>query len=266
MQSIKPSSLGPLLGNIHLTTTEARFHISRKMLNALLPRHDGHKRKAQGYYKANNNIVKYGYWVIVISVLVLWLLKRVYVTYINSRASRSLRTRTPLERELDDDAEPGVTRRQVILTSMRRVFRGYTYPRLAFSSRWLQYFTPPSQGQCLFLGLYWILVLAGFWTNVIFKAPSELYGIQWEVVGFRAAWVSTTQLPLLYATGCRFNFISLMTGVTHERLNWFHRWVARTVFMALIVHWSFFYREWDIAGFVKQEIEIMPMVIWGFAA
>jgi len=121
-------------------------------------------------------------------------------------------------------------------------------------------------GEWLILSAYWAILLLMLWTNAIFKSPSALYGIEWEVVGFRAAWVSTTQLPLVYCTGCRINPISLITGISHERLNWFHRWAARTLFLTLIVHWAFFYHEWDLSNFVQQEIKLMPMVIWGFVA
>lgn len=139
------------------------------------------------------------------------------------------------------------------------------YLRVAWTG-WLKYVSPPSVGEAAILCAYWVILLIMLWTNVIFKSPSALYGIEWEVVGFRAAWVSTTQLPLVYCTGCRINSISIVTGVSHERLNWFHRWTARTLFLTLIVHWGFFYREWDLSNFVQQEIALMPMVIWGFVA
>ncbi|KIW29857.1 uncharacterized protein PV07_05643 [Cladophialophora immunda] len=145
-------------------------------------------------------------------------------------------------------------------------YRSFRYRQMGWATGWRRYLSPPPVGETLFLCGYWILLLLMLWTNVIFKSESPIYGIELEVVGYRAAWVSTTQLPLVYCTGCRINPISLLTGISHERLNWFHRWAARTVFVTLIVHWAFFYREWDLTNFVQQEIEIMPMVIWGFAA
>ena len=131
--------------------------------------------------------------------------------------------------------------------------RCLSYRRIVWTSGWLRYLSPLSAGEILFLLGYWTILLLMLWTNVIFKSASPLLGIEWEVVGFRAAWVSTTQLPLVYCTGCRINPISLLTGISHERLKWFHRWAARTVFLTLIVHWAFFYREWDLSNFVKQE-------------
>ncbi|MCJ1251844.1 hypothetical protein MMC30_009082 [Trapelia coarctata] len=104
------------------------------------------------------------------------------------------------------------------------------------------------------------------WSNVLLTPASSLYAYKWEIVGFRAAWVSVTQLPLIYCLSCKINVISLITGISYERLNWLHRWVARTLFLTVIVHWSFFFQEWTIAEFVDFELQMMPMVKYGFGA
>jgi len=240
----------------------------------LTPRHDGHKQKAQGYYRRNNDIVKYSFWVIVALIVVFLALCRLSAFSSRKRCTQptdSSATYASLNGHNDHLLHQQEKSRPQRATSIHfqkyaGLYRRISYPRLVFTGRWSRHFSPPSQGECLFLCLYWLLISAMLWTNVFFKSLSGLYGIEWEVVGFRAGWVSTTQFPLIYATCCKINPISLLTGITRERLNWFHRWVARTVFMTLIVHWAFFYREWDLAHFVKQEIETMPMVIWGFAA
>ena len=110
------------------------------------------------------------------------------------------------------------------------------------------------------------MILVMLWSNVILTPASSLYAYKWEIVGFRAAWVSISQLPLIYCLSCKINIISLITGISYERLNWLHRWVARTLFLTVIVHWSFFFREWVIADFVDFEISMMPMVKYGFGA
>lgn len=104
------------------------------------------------------------------------------------------------------------------------------------------------------------------WSNVILTTSSDLYGYKWEIVGFRAAWVSITQIPLLYCLGGKANIISVLTGISYERLNWLHRWIARTIFLTVIVHWSYFFREWWLADFVKDEFQMMPMIKYGFGA
>lgn len=109
-------------------------------------------------------------------------------------------------------------------------------------------------------------MLCFLWTNSLLGPNDAQYASRWEKVGFRAAWVSICQIPFIYLLSCKFNPISLLTGISYERFNWLHRWTARTVFLTVIVHWSFFFREWDIANFVKFQLEMMPMVKYGFGA
>lgn len=104
------------------------------------------------------------------------------------------------------------------------------------------------------------------WSNVILSPSAPNYAYKWEIVGFRAAWVSVTQLPLIYILSGKANLITIFTGISYERLNWLHRWVARTIFLTVIVHWSYFFTEWSIADFVKLELKWMPMVKYGFGA
>lgn len=61
--------------------------------------------------------------------------------------------------------------------------------------------------------------MALMWTNVIFKSHSDLYKIKLEVVAFRAGWVSTVQLPLLYAAALKVSPITFLTGISYERIN-----------------------------------------------
>jgi predicted ferric reductase len=104
------------------------------------------------------------------------------------------------------------------------------------------------------------------WSNVILAPSASNYAYKWEIVGFRAAWVSVTQLPLIYILSGKANIITMLTGISYERLNWLHRWVGRTIFLTVIVHWSYFFTEWSIADFVSLELKIMPMVKYGFGA
>jgi hypothetical protein len=110
------------------------------------------------------------------------------------------------------------------------------------------------------------MLLIFLWSNTLLTPSSPNYAYKWEIVGFRGAWVSVTQLPLIYCLSCKINVISLITGISYERLNWFHRWTARTLFLTVIVHWSFFFREWWIADFVNLEISMMPIVKYGWGA
>lgn len=146
-------------------------------------------------------------------------------------------------------------------------FRELSYPQpIWFSGRFSKYFSPPPLGRCLLLAFYWIVILTMLWSNAILHKDDAMYAYKWEKVGFRAAWVSVTQIPFVYLLSCKFNPISLLTGISYERFNWLHRWAARTVFLTVIVHWSFFFREWWLGNYVKLEFEMMPMVKYGFGA
>ncbi|KIN08735.1 hypothetical protein OIDMADRAFT_188407 [Oidiodendron maius Zn] len=151
--------------------------------------------------------------------------------------------------------------------AMIAVFREASYPQpFVLTGTITKYFTPPSLGKCLLLLCYWTMILIMLWSNVILKPGSSIYGYKWEIVGFRAAWVSVTQIPLIYCLSCKINVISLLTGISYERLNWLHRWVSRTLFLTVIVHWSYFFTEWTLADFVQMELQMMPMVKYGFAS
>lgn len=88
----------------------------------------------------------------------------------------------------------------------------------------------------------------------------------YERIGFRAGWISATQVPLIYLLASKSNIIGYLIGSSHERLNWLHRWASRTLLITVTVHGGFFFREWMRADFVKLELTMMPMVKYGLGA
>ena len=88
----------------------------------------------------------------------------------------------------------------------------------------------------------------------------------WERIGYRNAWVTLAQFPLVYLLSMKFNIIGFLTGTGHERLNWLHRWVARTMFVTATVHGFHFWTMWVQADFVAYELQIMPLVRYGLGA
>jgi predicted ferric reductase len=88
-----------------------------------------------------------------------------------------------------------------------------------------------------------------------------------ERLGFRAAWIATTQTTLVFLLVARVaNPVGLLVGASYERLNWLHRWAARVFFATVSVHAGFFLAEWLPAGFLWEELRTVAMVKWGFAA
>ncbi|KAG1731750.1 ferric reductase NAD binding domain-containing protein, partial [Suillus lakei] len=52
----------------------------------------------------------------------------------------------------------------------------------------------------------------------------------------RVPMLAASQLPLVTALGTKNNLVSLVTGISYDRLNYIHRMMARTCFMLLWIH------------------------------
>jgi predicted ferric reductase len=55
-------------------------------------------------------------------------------------------------------------------------------------------------------------------------------------VAFRAAWISLTQIPLVYFLSTKRGPVNLLAGLSHERMNWAHRWIGRMLFVSTTTH------------------------------
>jgi len=119
----------------------------------------------------------------------------------------------------------------------------------------------PSLGRTLVILCYWVIVAYMMTSSAIIN---DAY--YWERIGFRNAWISVTQVPLVYMLASKSSIVGLIIGSSHERINWLHRWVSRTLLVTVTVHGYFFMAEWIRADFVKLELEMMPMVIYGIGA
>ena len=214
-----------------------------------------------GMFQGTNMHIARAYWYLAATVVALLGFRRVF-DKLRTRLTRGTSRKAP---------HTIPSRPQNIMTqtydTIITVCREITYPQMWWLSGPVgKYFNPPALGRCIFLLTYWVVILTMLWSNTILSPSSSLYAYKWEIVGFRAAWVSVTQLPLIYLLGGKINLVSMITGISYERLNWLHRWIARTLFLTVIVHWSFFFREWWIADFVQFELDMMPMVKYGFGS
>ena len=52
----------------------------------------------------------------------------------------------------------------------------------------------------------------------------------------RAGWLSLGCMPFVFATAGKSNFITAVTGVSHERLQVFHRWISYAFFVTALIH------------------------------
>jgi predicted ferric reductase len=88
----------------------------------------------------------------------------------------------------------------------------------------------------------------------------------WERIGFRNAWITITQLPLLYLLSSKVNVIGFIAGISHERLNWIHRWVGRTMLITATMHGFHFYTQYVQGDVWETMVKVMPMVKYGLGA
>ncbi|EWC46036.1 hypothetical protein DRE_04829 [Drechslerella stenobrocha 248] len=123
----------------------------------------------------------------------------------------------------------------------------------------LAMFTPLPLGRSIVVVLYMAMVAIMLSINVY--VSGYWY---YEKIGYRAAWVTVTQIPFVLLIGGRISLFTLLTNIASERINWLHRWVGRVILVSVTVHMALFWRGWDLADFLKTELEIMPMVRYGF--
>lgn len=121
--------------------------------------------------------------------------------------------------------------------------------------------TPPPLGRVITLLVYWAIIISMMTANAIKKDA-----FFWERIGFRNAWITVMQMPLLYLLASKCSIIGLIAGTSHERLNWLHRWVGRTMFVTGAVHGWYFFVEWQRADIVEYQMKMMGTVKYGFGA
>jgi NAD(P)H-flavin reductase len=136
-----------------------------------------------------------------------------------------------------------------------------SYPQFLLRNRYFAWLSPPPLGRVLVLACYWAMITFMMTNGAIIK---DVY--YYERIGFRNAWISVTQVPLVYLLASKSSIIGYIIGSSHERLNWLHRWVSRTLLITVTVHGGFFIREWMKADFVLLELEMMPVVKYGMGA
>ncbi|ODH47141.1 hypothetical protein GX48_06736 [Paracoccidioides brasiliensis] len=88
----------------------------------------------------------------------------------------------------------------------------------------------------------------------------------WETVGYRTGFIAIAQMPLVILLSSKANIIGLLTGSSHERLNWLHRWVARTLWLTATIHMGFWFRSWDRYDYIALKLTADPLTQRGFAA
>ncbi|KAK3679545.1 hypothetical protein LTR78_001106 [Recurvomyces mirabilis] len=55
-------------------------------------------------------------------------------------------------------------------------------------------------------------------------------------IATRSGWLSLGCMPFVFLTAGKSNFITAVTGISHERLQVFHRWISYVFFLTALVH------------------------------
>jgi predicted ferric reductase len=97
--------------------------------------------------------------------------------------------------------------------------------------------------------------------------PDTLARAQLENIAYRIGFVCLAQIPLLFLLSGKNNIIGFLTGMSYERLNWLHRWCARTLFLFATIHFGYWLTDWwPYGGYVGKQIRTNNLVYWGLTA
>lgn len=108
--------------------------------------------------------------------------------------------------------------------------------------RGIAYYEPPSIGPWTFPPLGKLILIFAFcvaiivWTFAI--KPYYRTTREWgsPPLAVRAGMLATGLFPFLLSAGLKVNLITILTGISHERLQIFHQWFARLFLFLSIVH------------------------------
>lgn len=83
---------------------------------------------------------------------------------------------------------------------------------------------------------------------------NDVRGAQhYQALGVRAGWLAAAQVPLIILLSGKNNLIGLLCGVSHERLNIYHRWVSRGLLLLATLHFGFQSHGWSLYGLMQLE-------------
>ena len=94
-----------------------------------------------------------------------------------------------------------------------------------------------------------------YWPSLEFGASPPL--------ATRSGWMALACMPLVFATASKASWITLLTGVSHERLQVFHRWTAYAFFVLALMHtFPFIVYHIRFHDMVEQVTESSTLFYW----
>ncbi|KAF2741115.1 hypothetical protein EJ04DRAFT_481486 [Polyplosphaeria fusca] len=112
------------------------------------------------------------------------------------------------------------------------------------------------------------LILANVTVLIVLCFYGFDMGDRWsrEDIGYRCGFVTIGQLPLLFLLTGKNNIIGYLTGVSHERLNWLHRWCARCLLLTATIHMGYFFADWAPYNYIGTQLKENTLVWKGIVA
>lgn len=96
---------------------------------------------------------------------------------------------------------------------------------------------------------------------------NDIAGAQhYTSLGVRAAWLAVANIPLLLLLSGKANLIGALSGVSYERLNVLHRWVARGILLLATLHFGYQSYGWNQYGLMQLEWQTDTCPPTGIAA
>ncbi|GJE95644.1 ferric reductase family protein [Phanerochaete sordida] len=110
--------------------------------------------------------------------------------------------------------------------------------RFVTSKQWrvqsLGYYAPPT-GSIIGISCIFTFVMALALAARPFYWPNYQMGHS-PPLATRSGWISIAIMPFMIAFATKVNFVGLLTGVSHERLQAFHRWTALFMYITSLLH------------------------------
>jgi predicted ferric reductase len=146
---------------------------------------------------------------------------------------------------------------QATITSVIREFSYYSPPGKIWKWRFYQ---PPAGPVTMMVG-YIVLITV----SCLYRFNPQDF-LQWEDIGYRSGFIAVCQLPLIVLLAGKRNLVGFFTGVGYERLNWLHRWVARSLLFTILIHMGYWMTEWAKFDYIMVKIKTDPLTQRGIAA
>ncbi|KAF2649580.1 hypothetical protein K491DRAFT_771452 [Lophiostoma macrostomum CBS 122681] len=120
-----------------------------------------------------------------------------------------------------------------------------------------------SLGRVLFVVAYgWTVLLL----IVFVDGPALSSGFFVDDVGSRAAWVALAQVPFVVLLATKRGPLTLLAGVSYERVIWIHRWAGRGLALAATIHMSLNTSSTPVSEIATSKDQTMSAVRYGVGA